>query len=56
MPDLTIIQKTYNLIKWYVPILNRLPKDHKGASTFGRYAFLFLSFPRRHRIQEVSDE
>ena len=29
MNDLPIIQKTYDLIKWYVPILNRLPKTHK---------------------------
>jgi 23S rRNA-intervening sequence protein len=29
MKDLTIIQKTYDLIKWYVPILNRLPRNHK---------------------------
>jgi hypothetical protein len=29
MSDLPIIQKTYDLIRWYVPILNRLPKDHK---------------------------
>jgi hypothetical protein len=27
--DLPIIQKSYDLIKWYVPIINRLPKDHK---------------------------
>lgn len=27
--DLPIIQKTYDLIKWYVPLLNRLPRDHK---------------------------
>ncbi|WP_228060020.1 diversity-generating retroelement protein Avd [Plectonema radiosum] len=27
--ELPIIQKTYDLIKWYVPILNRLPKVHK---------------------------
>ncbi len=27
--ELSIIQKTYDLIKWYIPILNRLPKDHK---------------------------
>jgi hypothetical protein len=27
MEELPIIQKTYDLIKWYVPILNRLPKD-----------------------------
>lgn len=29
MSDLSIIQKTYDLVKWYVPILNRLPKNHK---------------------------
>jgi hypothetical protein len=27
--ELPIIQKTYDLILWYVPILNRLPKTHK---------------------------
>ena len=31
MNDLPIIQKTYDLIKWYVPILNRLPRTHKFA-------------------------
>jgi 23S rRNA-intervening sequence protein len=29
MEELPIIEKTYDLIKWYVPILNRLPRDHK---------------------------
>lgn len=29
MDDLPIIQKTYDLVKWYVPILNRLPRNHK---------------------------
>ncbi len=29
MQDLPVIQKTYDLIRWYVPILNRLPKDHR---------------------------
>lgn len=29
MSELRIIQKTYDLIKWYVPILNRLPRNHK---------------------------
>jgi hypothetical protein len=28
-PDLPVIQKTYNLIQWYIPILNRLPRDHR---------------------------
>jgi len=27
--DLPILQKPYDLIKWYVPILNQLPRDHK---------------------------
>jgi hypothetical protein len=29
MRELSIIQKTHDLIKWYVPILNRLPRNHK---------------------------
>jgi hypothetical protein len=29
MNELSIVQKTYDLIKWYVPILNLLPRDHK---------------------------
>jgi 23S rRNA-intervening sequence protein len=29
MNELPIIQKTYDLIQWYVPILNRLPRDHR---------------------------
>jgi hypothetical protein len=29
MSELPIIQKTHDLIQWYVPVLNRLPRDHK---------------------------
>jgi len=29
MQELPIIEKTYDLIKWYVPILNRLPRSHR---------------------------
>ena len=29
MNDLPIIAKTYDLIRWYVPIVNRLPRKHK---------------------------
>ncbi|MBL1208165.1 diversity-generating retroelement protein Avd [Geminocystis sp. GBBB08] len=29
MTEPPIIQKTYNLIKWYIPILNNLPRNHK---------------------------
>ncbi len=28
-PELPVIQKTYDLILWYVPILQRLPRDHR---------------------------
>jgi hypothetical protein len=31
MQELPIIQKNYDLILWYVPIVNKLPKDHKFA-------------------------
>ncbi|MEO0348944.1 MAG: diversity-generating retroelement protein Avd [Cyanobacteria bacterium P01_A01_bin.15] len=27
--ELPIVQKTYDLLKWYVPILNKLPREHK---------------------------
>jgi hypothetical protein len=27
--ELSIIKKTYNLIQWYVPIINKLPKSYK---------------------------
>ena len=29
MNELPIIEKTYDLIKWYVPILNRLPRSYR---------------------------
>jgi hypothetical protein len=29
MNELPIIQKTYDFVKWYVPILTRLPRTHK---------------------------
>jgi hypothetical protein len=29
MKELSVIQKTYDLICWYVPILNRMPRSHK---------------------------
>ncbi len=31
MNELPIIQKTYDLIKWYIPIVNRLPRNHRFA-------------------------
>ncbi|OLP18405.1 four helix bundle protein [Leptolyngbya sp. 'hensonii'] len=29
MHELPVIQHTYDLIRWYVPILNRLPRQHR---------------------------
>ena len=29
MNDLPIIAKTYDLLRWYVPIVNKLPRKHK---------------------------
>ncbi|NJL91738.1 MAG: diversity-generating retroelement protein Avd [Coleofasciculaceae cyanobacterium SM2_1_6] len=29
MNELPVIQKTYDLIKWTIPILNKLPRDQK---------------------------
>ena len=29
MSELPILQKTYDFVKWYVPILNHLPRTHK---------------------------
>jgi 23S rRNA-intervening sequence protein len=29
MTELPIIQKTYDLIKWYIPYLQKLPREHK---------------------------
>ena len=29
MEELPIIQKTYDLILWYIPLLNKLPRSHK---------------------------
>jgi hypothetical protein len=29
--ELPIIQRTYDLIRWYVPLLNKFPRDHKFA-------------------------
>lgn len=44
MSELSIVQKSYDLVKWYVPILNRLPRSHKFALgeriTSGLYDFL----------------
>ncbi len=28
-PDLPILQLTYDLIQWYVPLVNKFPRDFK---------------------------
>jgi hypothetical protein len=48
MPELSVIQRTYDLILWFVPFLHRLPRDHRfrlGARE---------GTPRRH--QEVTKD
>ncbi|MFA4986379.1 MAG: diversity-generating retroelement protein Avd [Candidatus Brocadiia bacterium] len=29
MNDLSVIQKVYDLTKWYIPLVHRLPRTHK---------------------------
>ncbi|NET31343.1 MAG: diversity-generating retroelement protein Avd [Cyanothece sp. SIO1E1] len=29
MAELPVIQKVYDLLKWYLPIINQLPRDHR---------------------------
>jgi hypothetical protein len=58
MTDLPIIQKVYDLIKWYVPILNRLPRDHKfllgERITKGLYDFLDALIVARYAQQKLT--
>ncbi len=58
MPELSIIQKTYDLIRWYVPILNRLPKNHKftlGERIInGLYALLEGLIKARYAKQKLA--
>ena len=57
MSDLPIIQKTYDLIKWYVPILNRLPRDHKfllgDRMTTGLYQLLENLITARYEQEKL---
>lgn len=48
MDELPVIQKTYDLIKWYVPILNRLSRNY-------RYALLPRSCVRFGKYSSVSE-
>lgn len=57
MDELPIIQKTYDLIKWYVPILNRLPRNHKfilgERLTQGLYDLLEGLITARYQRQKL---
>jgi hypothetical protein len=61
MQELPIIQKTYDLIKWYVPILNRLPREHKfglgDRMVKGLYDLLegliYARYAKRDRITKL---
>lgn len=58
--ELPIIQKTYDLIQWYVPILNRLPRDHRfqlgNRMVNGLYELLeelILARYQRHKLPQL---
>jgi hypothetical protein len=59
-PELPIIQKTYDLIKWYVPILNKLPRDHRFqlgdrmiAALYDLLESLILVRYQRHKLPQL---
>ena len=58
MEDLPIIQKTYDLIKWYIPILNRLPRNHRFTLgeriASGLYEFLERLIQARYTKDKLS--
>ncbi|OLP15445.1 four helix bundle protein [Leptolyngbya sp. 'hensonii'] len=58
MKDLPVIQKTYDLIRWYVPILNHLPRDHKfmlgDRIIAGLYDLLEGLIQARYRADKLS--
>lgn len=59
MPEeLPIIQKTYDLIKWYVPILHRLPRDYRftlgDRMIIGLYSLLEELIQARYTRDKVS--
>lgn len=57
VPDLPIIQKTYDLILWYVPRLNKFPRDTKfvlgdriQATLYGFLEGLIRARYRREKV------
>jgi hypothetical protein len=57
MDQLPILQHTYDTIKWYVPVLNRLPRNHKfniGDRLISRlYDFLEQLILARYERQKL---
>ncbi|MBW4465472.1 MAG: diversity-generating retroelement protein Avd [Pegethrix bostrychoides GSE-TBD4-15B] len=55
--ELPIIQKTYDLIRWYIPILNRLPRNHKfllgDRITAGLYDLLDALIQARYELNKL---
>ncbi len=66
MDELPIIQKTYDLIRWYIPQINKLPREHKFALgdriTKGLYDLLEglirarFARNKRERLQTMNTE
>ena len=58
MNELPIIQKTYDLIKWYVPHLNKLPRNHRfnlgDRIISGLYEFLETLIKARYSKSKLS--
>lgn len=58
MNELPVIQKTYDLIKWSVPLLNKLPNNHKfliGNRIIGNlYDLLDSLIVARYRREKIS--
>ena len=56
--ELSIIQKTYDFIKWYVPLINRIPKNYKftlGDRIINRlYDFLEGLIKARYARQKLT--
>lgn len=61
LQELSIIQKTYDLIQWYVPILDRLPKSHRfglGQRMVNLLyeifeGLLYARFERQNRVEKL---
>ena len=61
--ELPIIQMTYDLILWYIPILNRLPRNHRFtlgdriiARLYGLLDELILARYAKEKLVECTGE